>query len=215
MNESSSAIEPLTLISTRRPIALALLLFGISGWITGPVFTYLTVEIMKRDTLIQSLDNGNIVLSQATIFENAKYYHEYCAKVAIESALSWNPNGLSKPERFALCFPPGFAKTYVEEMWSLSKEEFSKKQLHQSVEILSIKTISGQKITDPRTNKEYDVVQVIADVQLLREGVANDVAFTDPQFGHITMRMVRNPSVGSNKLMPMIAQNFKYEPEQK
>lgn len=210
----SQAIEPLALISARRPIALALVLFGVSGWIAGPCLTYLAVNVMKRDTLIQSLDNGNIVLSRATIFENARYYHEYCARIAIESALSWNPNGLTKPERFELCFPPGFGKSYVEQMWSLSKDEFAKKQFHQSVEILNIKTVAGQKLTDPRTHIDYDVVQVIAEVQLLREGITNGVTFTDPQFGHITMRMVRNPSVGSNKLMPLVAQNFTYTPEQ-
>jgi hypothetical protein len=218
MNEESDtksqAIEPLSLISARQPIAIAILLFGISGWIAGLYMNHRTASVMKRDTLIQTLDNGNIVTSTGQIFEKADYYHEYCAKRAIEAGLSWNPNGLSKPDLFALSFPPGFAKSYVEEMWSLAKDEFSKKQLHQMVEILNIKTVAGQKITDPRTGREYDAVQVIAEVQLLREGVSNGVSFTDPQFGRITMRMVRNPSVGSNKLMPMIAQNFKYEPEQ-
>jgi hypothetical protein len=219
MNETpettSQAIDPLSLISARRPIAIAILLFGVSGWIAGLYMNHRTVSVMRRDTLIQSLDdNGNVVLSNGAIFEKAKFYHEYCARIAIEAALSWNPNGLNYPERFELCFPPGFAKSYVDEMWSLSKDEFAKRQFHQAVEILSIKTVSGQKLTDPRTNREYDVVQVFAEVQLLREGVANGVTFTDPQFGKISMRMVRNPSVGSNKLMPIIAQNFKYEPEQ-
>ncbi|MDR1146887.1 MAG: hypothetical protein LBK71_12250 [Verrucomicrobiales bacterium] len=204
----------LDLISGRRAFQFSLIAFGVSGWLALGVNNYFIVDRMKRDVTIQTIDSGgNVWLGTGVAFEKASELHRYCASQALEAGLNWNPAGFDNQAKVELIYR-GPAKKYLLELWNQAKDEFAKKQLHQKAEILDIKTVAGERTTDRKTGKVYDVVKALVTVQLTREGVDQGVMFADPpQFVKVTYTLLRNPSLGANGLMPLIVHQMELEVE--
>ena len=213
-NLQSPGFSPLDLISGRRVIQLALIAFGVSGWIALGINNYFIVDRMKQDVVIQTIDSGgNIWLGSGVAFDKASDLHRYCATQALEAGLNWNPNGFDNLAKVELIYR-GPAKRYLLDLWAKSKDEFARKQLHQKAEILDIKTVAGGRATDKKSGKSYDVVRAVISVQLTREGVDQGVIFADPpQFVKVTYTLLRNSSVGTNGLMPLVAHQMEVKLE--
>ncbi|MDR2462297.1 MAG: hypothetical protein LBD30_00755 [Verrucomicrobiales bacterium] len=148
---------------------------------------------------------GSMVYAPVLGFMDADELHAYHARLATLTLLQTNPNGADFPELVDRLFLAG-ARRQVQQQFAASEDLFKNRQLRQKPEIAEIKILR-------RGGSVGGMAAVEAQVsgQLIRSGVNNGMAFTEPVNFAIRYALVRNPDLLNNNLFPLAVGTYQYQ----
>ncbi|OAM90417.1 hypothetical protein OH491_01520 [Termitidicoccus mucosus] len=154
---------------------------------------YLLVRAYRTRERVVVLDgSGTFHISPLLAFEESAKLHEQHALLACLALLQRNPAGFDQPELLEKLFLPE-ALQQAQSDWTRSAEEFSRKKLHQKVEVL--------KLTVLETREQVVLVQ--AEGQLLRTGSVGQQIFTEAPAFTARFTFARNPNLAANGRFPL------------
>jgi hypothetical protein len=159
---------------------------------------FLIIEAYRTKERVVVLDGGgSFTISPLLGFEEAKTLHETMAVWATLALLQRNPRNFDFPDLLQRIYLTE-AATKAQDDLLKSREETEVKQLHQKPEIFKIEIL--------RTREDQVLVKV--DGQLIRTGVFDRQAFTESPRFSLSLTLVRNPDMVSNKRYPLAVWNY-------
>ena len=183
--------------------------FGVSlcAMMALAVMPYLLVRayrVPERAVILNSA-TGSMVYAPVLGFMEADELQAYHARLATLVLLQTNPNGSDFPELIDRLFLAG-ARKQVRNAFAVSEDTRKAKQLREKPEIAEIKIL--------RANGKIGglpAVDVQVDGQLIRSGVSNGMAFTEPVNFIIRYSLARNPDLLNNNLFPLAVGTYTYQ----
>lgn len=185
--------HPLELFTDHAAAARLWSLVALGAIACAIVEPYLLVATLRARERVVILDGaGNYHLSPLLGFEDAAKLHEHHALLACLALLQRGPTGADYPELLEKLFLPEALQRARTELQS-DADEFTRKGLHQKVEILKV------TILETREN----IVLVQAEGQLIRTGVFQGQAFTESPAFTARFKFARNPNLATNGRYPL------------
>jgi hypothetical protein len=161
---------------------------------------FIIIEAYRTRERVIVLDGaGSFSVSPLLGFEEAKALHETMAMWATLALLQRNPKTFDFPDLLQRLYLTA-ACTKAQNDLTAAHEEFEVKQIHQKPEVMKIDIL--------RTRED----QIIAKVegQLIRTGVFERQAFSETPRFTLTLTLVRNPDMLTNKRYPLAVWNYEY-----
>ncbi|MDR2982778.1 MAG: hypothetical protein LBV12_11090 [Puniceicoccales bacterium] len=152
-----------------------------------------------RERVIILDGGGSFTISPLLGFEEAKTLHETMAVWAALALLQRNPRNFDFPDLLQRIYLTE-AATKAQDDLLKSREEAEVKQLHQKPEIFKIEIL--------RTREDQVLVKL--EGQLIRTGVFDRQAFTESPRFSLSLTLVRNPDMASNKRYPLAVWNYDF-----
>lgn len=161
---------------------------------------FLIIEAYRTRERVIILDGGgSFTISPLLGFEEAKSLHETMAVWATLALLQRNPRNFDFPDLLQRIYLTE-ACTKAQDDLLKSREEAEVKQLHQKPEIFKIEIL--------RTREDQVLVKL--EGQLIRTGVFDRQAFTESPRFNLSLTLVRNPDMASNKRYPLAVWNYDF-----
>lgn len=196
--KAKNKIDPLSLFPNNTKAARFWFFLCCALGIFSIVQPIMIVEVMKsRERLIIMDEAGTFHVSPALKFEESAPMHDYLSSVSCIALLSRGPKGPDNPPLQKQLF---YKKAYeeIEKFYLQEMEHFSKKSIHQKVEIKNIKIL--------RTSETTVLSRVNG--QLIRIGTFEGRKFTDVKDFALQMTLYRNPRMGANGRLPLLVTNW-------
>ena len=191
-------IDPLSLFPNNTKAARFWFFLSCGLGILSVIQPILIVEAMKsRERIIIMDEAGTFHVSPALKFEESAPMHDYLSSVSCMALLSRGPKGPDNPPLQKQLF---YKKAYdkIEDFYQKEIEHFAKKNIHQKVEIKSIKILkTAEKTVLSRVNG-----------QLIRIGTFEGRKFTDVKDFVLQMTLYRNPRMGANGRLPLLVNQW-------
>ena len=186
------------------------MIIAIALAITASIAPYFTIQAMKQKEKVVILDpSGSLIYSPLLGFEEAGQLNAYHVRLACLSFLQRNPRGLDLPELYEKVFIEP-ARSYGKRLINSTANEFSQKQIHQKVELTTIKILETKKINDS-SGKTYETVVVQALGNLVRTGIVNDLEFREPASFQMELVLIRNQNLIQGGMLPLVVYNLQYK----
>jgi len=192
--------NPARLFSDYAFAARAWALVAIGAVALAAVEPYLIIGAYRTRERVVVLDGGGTFsISPLLGFEEAKTLHETIAIWSTLALTQRNPTGFDFPDLLQRLFlTAACAKAQANLL--AAREEFEVKQIHQKPEIFKIDIL--------RTRQDQVIVKV--EGQLVRAGVFEKQAFSEAPKFSLTLTLVRNPDMITNKRFPLAVWNYDY-----
>ena len=160
---------------------------------------YLIIGAYRTRERVVILDgSGTYHVSPLLAFEEAGKLHENQALLACLALFQRGPQGFDYPELLEKLFLPEALKQARTEAGA-SAEEFTRKALHQKVEVLKVTVLETRE----------NLVLVEAEGQLVRTGLFQGQAFTESPAFRVRFTFARNPNLAANGRYPLAV--WKYD----
>jgi len=192
--------NPARLFSDYAFAARAWALVAIGAVALAAIQPWLIINAHRTRERVVVLDGGGTFsVSPLLGFEEAKTLHETIAVWATLAFAQRNPASFDFPDLLQRLFLTD-ACARAQAHLLATREEFEVKQIHQKPEIFKIDIL--------RTRQD----QVIAKVegQLVRTGVFERQTFSEAPKFSLTLTLVRNPDMITNKRYPLAVWNYEY-----
>lgn len=165
--------------------------------IVQPILTIRALRTRERVVILDTA--GTFSVSPLLGFEDAKGLYENITLWAALALFQRNPKGFDFPDLLArICLADALAK--AQDDFAKTRDEFELKQIHQKPEVLALEIL--------RTRE--DQVLVKAEGQLVRTGIFERQVFNESLKFTLTLTLVRNPDMVSNKRYPLAVWNYHY-----
>jgi hypothetical protein len=165
--------------------------------IVQPILTIRSLRTRERVVIMDTA--GTFSVSPLLGFEDAKGLYENITLWAALALFQRNPKGFDFPDLLArICLAESLAK--AQDDLSKTRDEFELKQIHQKPEILTLEIL--------RIREEQVLVKAAG--QLVRTGIFERQVFTESLAFTLTLTLVRNPDMVSNKRYPLAVWNYDY-----
>jgi hypothetical protein len=163
------------------------------------------VTAMIRPEKVALMDGTeSLIISPLVPVEESNEILETLSLWAAKSFLDRGPQGFDAPETLQRLFLPDAAKKAEAEFKTVA-DEFSKKSIHQKLEI---GRIDLQRL-------EAGVVMSRVIGQILTQAQIGDEQVSEPQSVTLSLKLVRNPYLGRNKRYPFAVADYAFDrPEQ-
>src|ERR1700726_698469 len=186
---------------TARLLWIALIL-SLLGHLIVPVYL---VTAMTRPEKVALMDGTeSLIISPLVPVEESNEILETLSLWAAKSFLDRGPQGFDAPETLQRVFLPEAAKK-AEAEFNTVAEEFSKKNIHQKLEI--------GRIDLQRLDEGVGMSRVIG--QILTQAQIGDEQLSEPRPVTLRLKLVRNPYLGRNKRYPFAVADYAFDrPEQ-
>ena len=177
----------------------------------GMAFTpYFTIQAMKQKEKVVILDpSGSLIYSPLLGFEEAGQLNAYHVRLACLSFLQRNPRGLDLPELYEKVFIEP-ARSYGKKLINSTANEFSNKQIHQKVELTTIRILETKKISDSN-GAVYEAIVVHANGNLIKTGIIRDLEFREPAKFQMELVLIRNPNLLQGGMLPLVVYQLNYK----
>ncbi len=190
--------NPLTLFVNPAVAARLWFLVAVGAVALCALQPYLLIRAYRTRERVVVLDgSGSFHVSPLLAFEDASKLHEQHALLACLALLQRNPTGFDQPELLEKLFLPE-ALQQARADAARSTEEFSRKNLHQKVEVL--------KLTVLETREQVVLVQ--AEGQLIRTGVVGQQTFTESPTFTVRFTFARNPNLSATGRYPLAVWSY-------
>ena len=203
-NLSQKNLAANALASGRRAIRLLwiALIASLSAHLIVPVCI---VTAMIRPEKVALMDGTeSLIIASLVPVEESNEILETFSLWAAKSFLDRGPQGFDTPETLQRVFLPDAAKKAEAEFKTVA-EEFSKKNIHQKLEI--------GRIDLQRLDQGVVISRVIG--QILTQAQIGDQQVIEPQPVTLSLKLVRNPYLGRNKRYPFAVAEYSFDrPEQ-
>jgi hypothetical protein len=201
--------NPIGIITNSTLATRVWMILALAGFIGWAVIPQITIQSLKQEQMVAIVDqSGNIIYAPLVGFQESGQLHAYHVRLACLAMLQRNPNGFDLPELIDRVFIEP-ARSEVRALAKKQAAEFSKKQIHQKVEIREIATVATRRI-DAKDKKTYDAVIIRASGSLIRTGTINNIEFREPAAFTIEFLFLKNPNLIENGLLPLVVRNFQY-----
>jgi len=202
VNQKSLAANALA--SGRRAIRLLWMALIVS-LIAHLIIPICIVTAMIRPEKVALMDGTeSLIISPLVPVEESNEILETLSLWAAKSFLDRGPQGFDAPETLQRVFLPEAAKK-AEAEFNTVAEEFSKKNIHQKLEI--------GRIDLQRLNEGVVMSRVIG--QILTQAQIGDEQLCEPRPVTLSLKLVRNPYLGRNKRYPFAVADYAFDrPEQ-
>jgi len=192
--------NPARLFSDYAFAARAWALVAIGALVLAVVEPYLIIGAYRTRERVVVLDGGGTFsISPLLGFEEAKKLHETIAVWATLALTQRNPTGFDFPDLLQRLFLTD-ACSKAQANLLATHEEFQTKQIHQKPEIFKLDIL--------RTRQDQVIIKV--EGQLVRTGVFERQAFSEAPKFSLTLTLVRNPDMLTNKRFPLAVWNYDY-----
>jgi hypothetical protein len=163
------------------------------------------VTAMIRPEKVALMDGTEVLIIAPLVpVEESNEILETLSLWAAKSFLDRGPQGFDAPETLQRVFLPDAAKK-AEAEFNTVAEEFSKKNIHQKLEI---GRIDLQRLDD-------GVVMSRVVGQILTQAQIGDQQVVEPKSVTLSLKLVRNPYLGRNKRYPFAVADYAFDrPEQ-
>jgi hypothetical protein len=202
VNQKSLAAN--SLASGRRAIRLLwiALIVSLTAHLIIPICI---VTAMIRPEKVALMDGTeSLIISPLVPVEESNEILETLSLWAAKSFLDRGPQGFDAPETLQRVFLPEAAKK-AEAEFNTVAEEFSKKNIHQKLEI--------GRIDLQRLDEGVVMSRVIG--QILTQAQIGDEQLSEPRPVTLRLKLVRNPYLGRNKRYPFAVADYAFDrPEQ-
>ena len=202
VNQKSLAANALA--SGRRTIRLLwiALIVSLTAHLIVPICI---VTAMVRPEKVALMDGTeSLIISPLVPVEESNEILETLSLCAAKSFLDRGPQGFDAPETLQRVFLPDAAKK-AEAEFNTVAEEFSKKSIHQKLEI--------GRIDLQRLDEGVVMSRVIG--QILTQAQIGDEQLSEPRPVTLSLKLVRNPYLGRNKRYPFAVADYAFDrPEQ-
>jgi hypothetical protein len=193
-----------SLASARRTVRLLWIVL-VASLVAHLVIPAYIVTAMTRPEKVALMDGTeSLIISPLVPLEASNEIIETLALWAAKAFLDRGPQGFDAPETLDRVYLPDAAKKAREEFNSVA-EEFSKKNIHQKLEIgrMEVQRLDGGVV----------MARVIG--QILTQARIGDEQVNEPQSVTLNMKLVRNPYLGRNKRYPYAVADYTFgQPEQ-
>ena len=163
------------------------------------------VTAMIRPEKVALMDGTeSLIIAPLVPVEESNEILETLSFWAAKSFLDRGPQGFDAPETLQRVFLPIAAKK-AEAEFNAVAEEFSKKNIHQKLEIgrIDLQRLDGGVVMS----------RVIG--QILTQAQIGDEQLNEPQAVTLSLKLVRNPYLGRNKRYPFAVADYAFDrPEQ-
>jgi hypothetical protein len=163
------------------------------------------VTAMIRPEKVALMDGTeSLIIAHLVPVEEISEILETLSLWAAKSFLDRGPQGFDAPETLQRVFLPVAAKK-AEAEFNVVAEEFSKKNIHQKLEI--------GRIDLQRLDEGVVMSRVVG--QILTQAQIGDEQLSEPQAVTLSLKLVRNPYLGRNKRYPFAVADYAFDrPEQ-
>ena len=163
------------------------------------------VTAMMRPEKVALMDGTeSLIISPLVPVEESNEILETLSFWAAKSFLDRGPQGFDAPETLQRAFLPDAAKK-AEGEFNTVAEEFSKKSIHQKLEV---GRIDLQRL-------DHGVVMSRVVGQILTQAQIGDEQVSEPRPVSLSLKLVRNPYLGRNKRYPFAVAEYTFDrPEQ-
>jgi hypothetical protein len=186
------------------------MIIAIALAITATVAPYFTIQAMKQQEKVVILDpSGSLIYSPLLGFEEAGQLNAYHVRLACLSFLQRNPRGLDLPELYQKIYIEP-ARSYGRKLINNTANEFSHKQIHQKVELTTIRILETKKISDSN-GAVYEAIVVHANGNLIKTGIVNDLEFREPAKFQMELVLIRNPNLLQGGMLPLVVYQLNYK----
>jgi hypothetical protein len=160
---------------------------------------------MMRPEKVALMDGTeSLIIAPLVPVEESNEILETLSLWAAKSFLDRGPQGFDAPETLQRVFLPEAAKK-AEAEFNTVAEEFSKKNIHQKLEI--------GRIDLQRLDEGVVMSRVIG--QILTQAQIGDEQLSEPRPVTLRLKLVRNPYLGRNKRYPFAVADYAFDrPEQ-
>ena len=189
----------LTIKNKTRLLTLAMLCYIPLSFLT-PVLMY---QLRDNNRLIVIDGRNSYHITEYADQERLIRLYEYTARLAMDALWMRNPNGLDRGDLFDEMYS-GAARNKALDMLKADMEMFSRKDMHQKVEILRIKVLEAD------SKKSF----VEIEGQLLRFYSAAGKRESSVVKFHSTVSLNINFDLGKNALYPFIVSDFTFNETQ-
>ena len=193
-----------SLASGRRTIRLLwiALIVALTAHLIIPVC--LVTAIMRPEKVALMDGTESLIISPLVPLEESNEILETLSFWAAKSFLDRGPQGFDAPETLQRVFLPDAAKK-AEGEFNTVAEEFSKKSIHQKLEV--------GRIDLQRLDKGVVMSRVVG--QILTQAQIGDEQVSEPRPISLNLKFVRNPYLGRNKRYPYAVAEYAFDrPEQ-
>jgi hypothetical protein len=163
------------------------------------------VTAMIRPEKVALMDGTeSLIISPLVPVEESNEILETLSLWAAKSFLDRGPQGFDAPDTLKRVFLPDAARK-AEAAFNTVAEEFSKKNIHQKLEI--------GRIDLQRLDQGVVMSRVVG--QILTQAQIGDEQVSEPQPVTLSLKLVRNPYLGRNKRYPYAVSDYVFDrPEQ-
>jgi hypothetical protein len=162
---------------------------------------HLARTLKERERVVIVDPAGTFFVSPLLHFQEARELHAQQSTLAAVAFLERNPKDFDHPDLLRQMFLKQ-ANEKARSEFTAEEPEFKAKQLHLKAEIAKIDFLETRS----------DAVLTQVSGQLIRSGVFQERAFTEPVPFTLKLKMLRNPNMVENGRFPTAIQDFKYEP---
>ena len=192
--------NPARLFSDYAFAARAWALVAIGALALAIIEPYLIISAYRTRERVVILDaGGTFSISPLLGFEEAKTLHETLAIWSTLALTQRNPTGFDFPDLLQRLFLTD-ACAKAQSNLLATHEEFEVKQIHQKPEIFKIDIL--------RTRQDQIIVKI--EGQLVRTGIFERQTFSEAPKFSLTLTLVRNPDMITNKRFPLAVWNYDY-----
>mgnify|MGYP000003818693 CR=1 FL=1 len=184
---------------------------NMNQWMFRGMLVYVLLSFLTPILMYQFRDNNRlIVIDGRNTYHITKYasqeqlvqLYEYTARLATDAFLMRNPNGLDRAELFDEMYM-GRARQTALDLFKQEGEIFSKREIHQKVEILGIKVLEA----DSRTSFLLISGQLIRSCGRDFDSPAEVLRF------EMSMNLTVNYDLGKNAVYPFVVSDINMKQE--
>jgi hypothetical protein len=164
----------------------------------------LVTAILRPEKVALMDGTESLIISPLVPLEESNEILETLSLWAAKAFLDRGPQGFDAPDTLKRVFLPDAAKK-AEAAFNTVAEEFSKKNIHQKLEI--------GRIDLQRLDQGVVMSRVVG--QILTQAQIGDEQVSEPQPVTLSLKLVRNPYLGRNKRYPYAVADYAFDrPEQ-
>lgn len=203
-------LNAVTVITNNAIAARVWMVIAIVLAVTASASPYFTIQAMKQKEKVVILDpSGSLIYSPLLGFEESGQLNAYHVRLACLSFLQRNPRRLDLPELYQKIYIEP-ARSYGRQLINSTANEFSQKQIHQKVELTTIRILETKKISDSN-GAVYEAVVVHANGNLIKTGIVNDLEFREPAKFQMELVLIRNPNLLQGGMLPLVVYQLNYK----
>lgn len=193
--------ELVSFFKDRRLLTFLVLILVVTNCVT-PI---LLVSLLYRTQIIIVADEqGNIVIGPGVDFAEANKVHTMCGVLATKALLERNPAGWDSPELVKNMYHPDAYEVALADLKS-SLKEMEAKQIHQKVEIESVRVESIKQTVGSQ------IYYITVNGQIIRMGTIDGTPVREVDTFRVQYEMWRNPRLTENGRYPLVVKSYVFK----
>lgn len=194
-------VELVSFFKDRRLLTMLVLILIVTNCLTPIIL----VSILYRTQIIIVADEqGNIVIGPGVDFSEANKVHTMCGVLATKAFLERNPAGFDSPELVKNMFHPDAYEVALVDLKN-SIKEMETKQIHQKVEVESVKVESIKQTVGSQ------IYYITVTGQIIRMGNVEGTPVREVDTFKVQYEMWRNPRLTENGRYPLVVKSYVFK----